>query len=720
MIVDAYSVCPCGSGKKMKFCCSADLIPEIDKIIRAMVGDQRKSALDQIDRLIAQKGPRAALLTCKIELHKLLHEGDAFRAAVLLFHEKYPDNPNSLVFLAELHAIDGDVASGVDLLQRAIEISDGITSEMRSLFGILGQMLFAEGHFAAARAHFVLFEGLASEQTRETDPDLLRRFQNSRQISPLFKKGLVLRPPRPNAEWRDDYLGVIELCRKAHWAQALERLVALAQRFADQFEIMHGIATICGWLGNDELSIAAWRRLPALPGIDHDDAIDAEAMAQLLEGFVDADAFEVIELSLEIDDLNNALERLKSQPRLRSVPVSEQEGDEGPPPRAVFLVADRVVADRAPPSGPQDTPNSIPILMTVISLFGKETDRPARVDFQLIRDANYSEQLAFLKEALGGVTNQVESPIGKIGFVGNLLRQHCFPVGELGAMSKDSIDHREFPWHQIRSQVLPHASSLLHGSTLAQASQDSALRLRAEAYLLNLSLFIDNLSWEISLNDLRREVGLEPLPVIPEEAVRGNDILLHDCARVPRFDLEQFSDSLLEQMLITASYQSMSATSVRCAKIILARPAMSDHSVAILAHQILSSRCDDDAEFKMHVFRAADGMAKKDHSPAQMLLEVLFESWQKQFRTSFSAILERLQRQHSREPGVKETLYQFLVEIGALQQNIAATPPAAQVADAAAGIGTAGVATGAAIWTPDSAASESATGKSKLWLPGMD
>ena len=51
MIVDAYKECPCGSGKKVKFCCSADIVNELDKVVRAMLGDQRRSALDQVERL---------------------------------------------------------------------------------------------------------------------------------------------------------------------------------------------------------------------------------------------------------------------------------------------------------------------------------------------------------------------------------------------------------------------------------------------------------------------------------------------------------------------------------------------------------------------------------------------------------------------------------------------------------------------------------------------
>ena len=34
MPIDKYQPCPCGSGKKIKFCCSADIVAELDEAHR--------------------------------------------------------------------------------------------------------------------------------------------------------------------------------------------------------------------------------------------------------------------------------------------------------------------------------------------------------------------------------------------------------------------------------------------------------------------------------------------------------------------------------------------------------------------------------------------------------------------------------------------------------------------------------------------------------------
>ena len=55
--------CPCGSGKKVKFCCSADIVDDLARVVRMMEGDQRAAALDTVEKLLAKalKLPKSAV-----------------------------------------------------------------------------------------------------------------------------------------------------------------------------------------------------------------------------------------------------------------------------------------------------------------------------------------------------------------------------------------------------------------------------------------------------------------------------------------------------------------------------------------------------------------------------------------------------------------------------------------------------------------------------------
>ena len=49
-MVDVYDLCPCGSGKKLKFCC-AGIIDEMTKINRLQANDQPRQALASIEKI---------------------------------------------------------------------------------------------------------------------------------------------------------------------------------------------------------------------------------------------------------------------------------------------------------------------------------------------------------------------------------------------------------------------------------------------------------------------------------------------------------------------------------------------------------------------------------------------------------------------------------------------------------------------------------------------
>ena len=59
MSLDHYASCPCGSGKKLKFCCS-DLIGEMEKIQRMLEGNQRAACLEHVRSLRAKHADRAS------------------------------------------------------------------------------------------------------------------------------------------------------------------------------------------------------------------------------------------------------------------------------------------------------------------------------------------------------------------------------------------------------------------------------------------------------------------------------------------------------------------------------------------------------------------------------------------------------------------------------------------------------------------------------------
>src|SRR4051812_16812215 len=96
MAADIFAPCPCGSGKKFKFCCHA-ISDEMDRIIRLMEGNQPRVALQQLEQL-AKKHPKNAWVgTTRAMLMLDLDEAPGARDVLKPLLEEHPDNELAIV-----------------------------------------------------------------------------------------------------------------------------------------------------------------------------------------------------------------------------------------------------------------------------------------------------------------------------------------------------------------------------------------------------------------------------------------------------------------------------------------------------------------------------------------------------------------------------------------------------------------------------------------------
>src|SRR5690606_39194564 len=97
--MDSYAPCPCGSGKKVKFCCGP-ILPELEKIERLQDNNQLRMALQQIEKLLKDHPDNGWLVTRRA---MILHSEERFaeaRDGLLGFLRKSPDHPLANVLLA--------------------------------------------------------------------------------------------------------------------------------------------------------------------------------------------------------------------------------------------------------------------------------------------------------------------------------------------------------------------------------------------------------------------------------------------------------------------------------------------------------------------------------------------------------------------------------------------------------------------------------------------
>lgn len=118
--LDQYSYCPCGNGKKIKFCKCNQHFTEMDKIHRMIVGEQYVAALDRINADLKTMPSEPWLLAMKCELLLRLRELDSLEEASAKFIRLQPDNPQAKLYRSLLAVIRGNTEQAAELLLQAI------------------------------------------------------------------------------------------------------------------------------------------------------------------------------------------------------------------------------------------------------------------------------------------------------------------------------------------------------------------------------------------------------------------------------------------------------------------------------------------------------------------------------------------------------------------------------------------------------------------------
>jgi tetratricopeptide (TPR) repeat protein len=193
MAVDPYALCPCGSGKKLKFCCS-DLVGEIEKIHRMIEGEQPRAALRHVEQTLARYPGRASLLDLKASLELSLEETDAARKTVEGFVKAHAESPTAHACEALLLAETGRARDAARSLQRALTyVERDMPLRVYEAMGAVGGALLEAGHVLAAQAHLWLHAALApKEDTRSRE--VLAALHHYSGLPLLLRDQVSLRP----------------------------------------------------------------------------------------------------------------------------------------------------------------------------------------------------------------------------------------------------------------------------------------------------------------------------------------------------------------------------------------------------------------------------------------------------------------------------------------------------------------------------------------------
>lgn len=706
MNLDAYQPCPCDSGEKVKFCCCKDILPDLEKVNRLLSNNQAAAAAEHIQRLVQSKGPRPALLVLRGSIAMQTGDFATLRSCGEQLLSQRNDDPVGWVYLglAELeNGIDG-LREATHKIQRALEGPfERPGPIVHGCFRSLARSLAEGGHYLAAFAHYLRTNALSGGRDQETMQEFQMLMQQ-RNI-PLLFKGRHPLPERPDdAPWGAEFDEAIAPAARGAWLAAAERLTTLAEKYPQVPEIWQSLGVLRERVVDYAGAAQAWRKYVAVGNPPLDDAVEAEALAQLFDQWYGDDHVANVAYMFDIQDLDVVQERMLSDRRLVRRPVETTEADE-PPPRSSFYIFDKA---------PSTLDTTSPMVdrtceqVGVALLYGKQTDRPAQIHMVASRDGRSELALEIIRSLTDGPPTCVETVISEVpsteAFISRQWRMPSDVTQESFQGVLNDLLHRQIfeKWPQTPLRALD-------GKTPTEAARDPQYRHRVLAAILNLQHSPANRLGDDEFNRLRQQLDLPTLD--PIELQDSRALLELPMVRLGRLVADKLSTSLLDQ----ATMQAMTCGHVAVFALggeLLKRPDARTPRETL--HGVMAELSSHPAERLQHLVIASKEAELAGRSPARWLLAQLPLLLQIGASRALESTIARLHNKHIDEPGVYERLSTFIMAL----QNMAAEAEARSGAAPAARPEAA--ATPNSLWVPGAAPAEAAAApaKSGLWLPG--
>lgn len=664
-------------------------------------GGQTFACLDRVEQFDKQSPDRACLLEIRCQLLLAMERIDDFRVTAKRFVDKHPENPVAWAEATILAAHDSGGRAAMAALQRASQFcGDGIPSRVYDAMGVVAHILLGEGYTLAARALFVMQTMLRSDDS--TPLEMVLQLNASPQLPLILKDDPVLKPCPADAPWKPEFDDALTFLGKLRWQEAADRFTVLSGKAADSPAVWHNLATLRTWLADTAGAVEAWQRF-ASSDIPAEDAAEAEALAMFLSEDPLGDQDELLRASYEINDADQARDALIGA--RRGLAISPERlaamAPEGPPPRAAFMLLDRPL----PEAGEVASAAQLARTLGTGLVYGRETDRPARLEISVLGRGVLDAMVAPISAAVPELeaSSPTISRLGSTSITRRLLRRDwVIPDG----LSGEQIDgfEADLVAQAVLKDWVAQPLGVLGGRSPGEAAKDPASKVKLSGAILLIEYWLEQSALTFDLNRLREQLGLPALGPIDPTGIVAEQLPL---GRLVRLELEKLSDESLMAIYRRAWSFRAGPAMKKIAEAVIARPTIADRSELEPAYRYLAETADSTERALQYIDagRAIGRAAGESCAPWDFMeLTVRLERGE---MAEFQRLLNHLQTDHIREPGVADSLYRFLVEIGAIRPQQEPGMPAQAAAPAAEP---------GRLWTPGDPGPASG-GSGKLWTP---
>src|SRR5262249_36974189 len=151
MALDAYAPCPCGSGKKFKWCCQPIHV-QIDQAYQQDAEGQHEMALRLMDEVVAQNPTNPEAWGRKAQLLYQNNRVDEAETTLQKALEINPNYPFGHLLRGFFRQNEGETAGALLLFRKAAELYDPEARDiLGQVYGLIGDSEFKMNRPVAAR-----------------------------------------------------------------------------------------------------------------------------------------------------------------------------------------------------------------------------------------------------------------------------------------------------------------------------------------------------------------------------------------------------------------------------------------------------------------------------------------------------------------------------------------------------------------------------------------
>jgi tetratricopeptide (TPR) repeat protein len=277
MALDPYASCPCGSGKKFKWCCQPIHV-QIDKAFQQDTEGQHEVALRLMDEVIAEHLTNPEAWGRKAQLLYQNGRVEDAEEAVQKAFEISPQYPFGHLLRGMFRYHEGEIPGALLLFRKAAEYYDPLARDLvAQVYGMIADCEMRLNRPVAARAalRVVLSNQPSDVETREQFEGV---FGDKGRLPAAARKEYTFRSPAPSASgdrraaW-DRALAGLENARLSDVARAFDELT---KADPDDAAAAYNLGLARAWLGENAGALESLERYVTL---EADEAKAAEAWA---------------------------------------------------------------------------------------------------------------------------------------------------------------------------------------------------------------------------------------------------------------------------------------------------------------------------------------------------------------------------------------------------------------------------------------------------------